>query len=67
MGLCHIVEDHEKFSRNFFYEVLGSALEQDIMMAKAPAEIEEDKMKQFKAWFRGKLFSLNKEPEENSN
>ena len=54
MGLAHIVEDAENFNRRFFYEVMGSALELDVLVAKAPKELEENQLKDFKVWFRTK-------------
>lgn len=67
IGLCHIVEDPEKFNRNFFYEVLGSALEQDILIAKAPSQVDDEKMKQFKAWFRGNYSDFKKRQMDSAN
>lgn len=58
--MAHIIEDPENFNRQFFYEVMGSALELDILVAKAPKELEEKELVDFKDWFRSKLAKMRK-------
>ena len=63
IGLAHIIEDPEKFNRQFFYEVMGSALELDVMVAKAPKELDQNQLVDFKAWFRSRFNQQVKEDE----
>lgn len=54
-GLVHVVEDAKLFDRNFIYEVIGTIKGLDVMVAKAPKVLDDEKMIQFKKWFRGCL------------
>ena len=51
-GMFNVVEDAKEFSRSFFYEVLGSMMDMDPMVAKAPKDVDEETMKKYKGAFR---------------
>jgi len=51
-GLFNVIEDAKQFGRNFFYEVLGSMMDIDPMIAKAPKDVDDETMKRFKVAFR---------------
>ena len=63
VGLAHVIEDWRSFNRSFFYEVMGSAMELDVLVAKAPKLLDEENMVSFKKKFRSVWASLGGDDE----
>lgn len=51
-GYVKIIDDWRDFDRSFIYEVIGSMMDLDVMVAKAPRELDEFTQREFARSFK---------------